>query len=565
MERTLFENVKKLISPERIEAHVRELAKYDRYTGTEQGEKAAEYIYNVLEQEGIQVRKYVYQAYTSLPVHAAVFCGEKEIRALASVYGGSAKGLLGTLYYDELGEIGTETWEEEEQRFRNMEGKIVLTIASGGGFVKRAAQSGALAVIQMQNSPEHQIHHTTLGAVWGTPIPSDTDEFSFLPFVSVNQEDGQYLKAHCGEKIRLEVKTECVIRKTTMPVAVIPGKSSNFLLVSGHYDSWYEGVTDNAVSDAIMLEYARVFHQLSVQLKRSLVIGWWSGHSDARYSGSTYFFDREWNWLKENCVGHVNLDLAGCKDAEQIRVRTAMTEGADFTAGLIRDYTGREAKACIPMIRGADQSFWGADLPLHIMLKYEIADEKRTFSCPSGGPWWHSDEDTLDKMDIDIAMRDAKFNGEIITSILQSECLPVNVPGFIDRMREELAEIEKKLPKGLELCGVDQKLEAVEKQVENLRAHPLFHTQASDPVIKAVVGGLARLTYSASSAYEQDRAEGGGMFPGLSLLCGKNERNTRPEQYLFLQNEFLRQQNRMIGELDQILDEIELQLYRWNA
>ena len=310
MERSLLENVKKLISPERIEAHVRELAKYDRYTGTEQGEKAAEYIYSTLEREGVQARKYVYQAYTSLPIHAAVFCGEKEIRALASVYGGSAKGLRGILYYDERGKTGTETWEEEEQRFRDMKGKIVLTTASGGSFVKRAAQSGALAVIQMQNSPEHQIHHTTLGTVWGTPIPSDVDEFSFLPFVSVNQEDGQYLKAHCGEEIRLEIKTECVIRKTTMPVAVIPGKSNNFLLVSGHYDSWYEGVTDNAVSDAIMLEYARVFQQLSAQLKRGLVIGWWSGHSDARYSGSTYFSDREWSWLKENWSKGTMADLA---------------------------------------------------------------------------------------------------------------------------------------------------------------------------------------------------------------------------------------------------------------
>ena len=46
-----------------------------------------------------------------------------------------------------------------------------------------------------------------------------------------------------------------------MPVARIQGRSEKFVLVSGHYDSWYEGATDNGVANAAMMELARVFQE----------------------------------------------------------------------------------------------------------------------------------------------------------------------------------------------------------------------------------------------------------------------------------------------------------------
>ena len=45
-----------------------------------------------------------------------------------------------------------------------------------------------------------------------------------------------------------------------LPVAEIRGQDDpdEFLLVHGHYDSWYEGIGDNATGDAALLELARV-------------------------------------------------------------------------------------------------------------------------------------------------------------------------------------------------------------------------------------------------------------------------------------------------------------------
>ena len=56
-----------------------------------------------------------------------------------------------------------------------------------------------------------------------------------------------------------------------LPVVEIRGHEDpdEFLLVHGHYDSWYEGIGDNATGDAALLELARVLWGLRDRLKRT--------------------------------------------------------------------------------------------------------------------------------------------------------------------------------------------------------------------------------------------------------------------------------------------------------
>ena len=54
----------------------------------------------------------------------------------------------------------------------------------------------------------------------------------------------------------------------------------------------------------------------------------------------------------------------------------------------------------MPMTRFADQTFWGADIPFAIMPKF-IKDHEMFY-------WWHTREDTFDKVDPEVALRDTK-------------------------------------------------------------------------------------------------------------------------------------------------------------
>ena len=103
-------------------------------------------------------------------------------------------------------------------------------------------------------------------------------------------------------------------------------------------------------------------------------------------------------------------------------------EGMDFTADIIEDMTGIRPNKYVTMVKGTDQSFWGINVPIAIMAKNEPLPGNETlygkFTNPGGGPWWHSVEDTIDKLDTDAVLRDYTFNTRVIASVLNAEtCL----------------------------------------------------------------------------------------------------------------------------------------------
>ena len=434
-----------------------------RYSGTAEGEAAVSYLEEKLSEYGIPFEHCEYDGFFSLPVRAFAKVDGVEYPLVGDVYSAEADSLQGTLYYDSLSEEKGLTKNQEKDRFESFRDKIVLTWESKGVFVRRAMEAGAKAVLHICATKGDYIHHSNIGMIWGTPDFDEAAYMKFLPSAGIRRADGEALieKMAAGEmdaEVTIEMETK--IRRSSMVAVDIKGKSDSFVLVSGHYDSWYEGITDNAVSDAILLEYARVLYAHRSELKRGVRIAWWSGHSDGRFSGSTWYCDSHYADLRKNCVAHVNLDLTGCKNSEQIVARTAGSEGISYTADLIEKYTGKRPDVYIPMIRGADQSFWGAYVPITIMLKYEPLPEKRLSDCPSGGPWWHTPKDTIDKLDEKIMMRDAKINMEMLDDIQSAKMIPVNIPVFLEDLDGRL----KKTLSGLapefdttEICAKDDK------------------------------------------------------------------------------------------------------------
>ena len=537
-----------------------------RYSGSPSGEAAVDYIVAKMNEYGVRTRRECYNIYRSLPLEAEIVFDGESIPAIAAVYSGEAENLEGELCFFHADSDSFFPLRSTDEAFSRLKGRIVVVDNGGGSFAKKARNAGALAVIQIQSAREEVVHHSTLGTVWGTPGVFDADSFSFIPYVCVTRSVGETLKARIASSnahASVRVRMDNSILKTSMPIAEIRGKRENFVLVSAHYDSWYEGITDNAASDAMLIELARVLQKNQSSLERSVVIGWWSGHSDARYSGSAWYCDAHWEELAKNCVAHINIDLAGCKNADQIRARTALTESREFTASLIEKYTGRRAEPRIPMPRGADQSFWGAGVPISIMLKYEPVPEKRNFDCPSGGAWWHTDQDTRDKLDTEILKRDMLFNAEMVCAILNGRRLPVEIPPFIDEMRKFLSEIEEATGGDPSLRPVLVKLDGLSTSVDALVSNPRYRGPESDEINKRVAGELTRLVFSYSSPYDQDWAIESKPFPLLQKVAGTAVGAACVEDSLFSRTEFVRQRNRLLGQIEKVIRDIDHQLLRW--
>lgn len=540
----------------------------NRYTGSEDGEKAAEIIAGRMESLGISVSRERYRVYRSLPgnasVHVTGAAGGKQYPLTPYVYSGTADNLTAELVFDEMSVTGC-TQREMGNRMAAFRGKIVLTYEAGFDFACLAKAAGALGILTIWHA--NLAHHGTLGGVWGTPEPDDLlHRYPRIPFAEICRDDGEELRNLCAGssgpvEVSLHVEMDDRIVSSMMPVAVIKGKSEKFVLVSGHYDSWYEGVTDNGVANAAMMEMARVFSKYQDQLERTVVFAWWSGHSDGRYSGSAWYYDNHWMELKKDCVAHINMDICGCKGSDLVGFNTSMLEGADFDREFLKRYNDSEPIPPVPMARFADQTFWGADVPFAIMPKFSRKNSGKTTFY-----WWHSKEDTLDKVDPGIVLRDADVIARLTAVFANIPRLPADMTGFADLMRARLETIEERLPEGFSLKPVYPQLEKLRRLLEETEEILIQKEQCMEETDTAVIrisGEMVRLAYTSSSPYHQDPAVDSAMFPALSRAAGVTRENTDEAYYLALQTRFLRQRNRLEGQLVSLQELCENLLYRW--
>lgn len=553
------------LDKDRIMADVETFSGLNRYTGSPDGEQAAAIIAERMERLEIPVNREVYRIYRSLPGEGAVTVdgegGKKTFPLTPYVYSGQADNLKGTLVFDEWS-MRTCGQKERKESMKTFEGKLVLTYESSFSFACEAKKAGALGILTIWT--ENLAHHGTLGGVWGTPEPEDLKyHYPHIPFAEICRDDGEYLKKmcmeHCGTEVCLSVCMDEGILPSTMPVAYIKGKSEKFVLVSGHYDSWYEGVTDNGVANAAMLEMARVFKQYENRLDRSVMFAWWSGHSDGRYSGSTWFYDHHWQELNENCVAHINMDICGCKGSDLVGFNTSMLEGEEFCREFLREFNDVEPVPPVPMARFADQTFWGANVPFAIMPKFSKKDKQKMAFY-----WWHTKEDTFDKVDPEIALRDAKVVAKLAAVFANAGRLPAKFGEFAAVMEARLRYIDNGLSGDFDLAPVFPYMEQLKAKLAQLEAK-MPDWGDTDRVVKRIAGELVRLSYTASSPYHQDPAVEAGMFPALSESMGLTPENTCEDYYLAAQTRFVRQRNRLTGQLEKVLEDCENQMLWWQT
>lgn len=541
-----------------------------RYSGTPQAEKAVDYLESKLNEYGVNYECCKYTGLFSIPISSTLTVqgpGGKTYDALGCVLSGECENLTAPIYYDALSLEKNLTEVQQEERYKAFKGKIVLSWEGRASFAAVAKKAGALAMIHIWKDDNNLLHHSNIGPVWGTPTPGDCDTLTYLPAVTFRQKDAKEIISLCEKSevsATLSVKMDTGLRESRMPIASIPGKSEKFVLLAGHYDSWYEGITGNAAADAIMLEIARVIHKYQEELGRSIRIAWWSGHSDGRFAGSTWYCDQFYENLKKHCVAYINMDICGCKNTGKIIARTTLMEGMDFTADIIEDMTGIRPNKYVTMVKGADQSFWGINVPIAIMAKNEPLPGNETlygkFTNPGGGPWWHSVEDTIDKLDTDAVLRDYTFNTRVIASVLNAETLPVDIPGFLDEMKKQLKEISDSSDHN-DFCldPVFDKITSLKplavKFGQKIRTMP---KDLSDELIKETAGKLVRVTYSMVDEYHFEPALSSAFagskstFTGLRIGMNRNRENTKPQSYLFAQTEFIRQRNRLKDVLSQV-------------
>ena len=138
----LIEKIDKALETSRIMKDVECFSHLDRYTGSEDGEKAAERIAKRMEELGIPVEREIYQVYRSLPGEASIRIQGDSSEAIVPltpyVYSGTAENLEAELVFDRISATGGCSQKEQRARMAEFAGKIVLTYENSFAFACEA-------------------------------------------------------------------------------------------------------------------------------------------------------------------------------------------------------------------------------------------------------------------------------------------------------------------------------------------------------------------------------------------------------------------------------------------
>lgn len=565
----LFDQIAPRITKSNMEETTRRFSTLHRASGTPDAEAAADYLLQKLEEYGIPHRRLKFTGYMSRAVDASLEMlspRKMEFDVVPCGFTKNVADLEGEVFYDALCEKERLTYQEQAERFQGAAGKFVLTKIYCSDVVLEAAAAGAIGVIGMYNGPGESPHYFGASNHNGAPTPENRHLLPQLPCVDCTRAAGEAILNAMEQgpvRLRMSAWAETGPTEASIPVAFIQGAEENFVLMDGHYDCHCTGMTDNGCGDAVLLELTRVFHEMRHLLRRSILVCWWAGHEFGQYAGSTWYSDTYFEKLRDHCVAHINIDIAGCSNAKQIRARTTRMEGRAFTERLIRKYTGQEPKPYIQLPHLGEQSFLGREVPITIMLKYEALQSDAGGNV-GGGNWWHSREDTLDKVDLDIAMRDAAINAEMICQIVNGRHLPVQISEYLQESERLLREISGELISEFDLSPAFEKLAAIQARVRELEEEIPKHTN-TDAILQKVAGGLIQVEYTYTPPYDYDRLGIPANFQKFRAAMGATRENTDAATFLFLKTDFLRQRNRLCGELDRMIGQIDYQMLKWNC
>ena len=561
----LIETVQAEITVEAMDVELDSIVQYDRLSGSPGEIAAVDYLVRTLVAEGIQVKVDTFLAYISDPVSATVEVPGTDFAPEAITVSGSGdvQNLRAPLV--DMGGLGdlppflTETGErlildasgpqgsEESPPFPDVQGRIALVTGQPRPDpVIQLSQMGAVGVVFV--NPAERLNDLTTTSVWGTPSLRDFHRIPTLPVAQVKRSDGARLRSMMAAgtvQLRMSTETRTGWKPLHLAVATIPGPTPEapYVLAGGHLDSWYYGGTDNAGANVAMLELARAFSRHQDRLLRGLVVAWWPGHSNGRYAGSTWYVDQEFDELRRRALAYVNFEGLGQIEAKRFGAATTASLST-LAETVVLDEVGMMMGSGYPG-RNSDQSFNGVGLPL-LQLNHSRLSED------GGYWWWHTPDDTRDKVDAQVLKTDADLYAAALTRLLAEPALPVLPSATVERLGGLLRNRQERAGDHFDLS------EALARQYELFRAMEWVETFLAsksgpelDLALVAMLRPLHRVLYTNLGPYHPDPAVTVGALPGLDAVDMLTSNDPGTDRYRFALTTLERERARILEALDE--------------
>ncbi|MHB2168580.1 M28 family peptidase [Alsobacter sp. R-9] len=555
----------------------------EKVAGSAEEEKACAILTAALDQYGIPYEVHRFQSFISAPVSASLALatagGPMEIEAVGVAFGLSTPpgGVTGPLV--DVGDGG-----EADYAGKDVKGKIALVgkLPSPHNALL-AAKHGAIGMVSM--SAGKQRHKMIITPVWGTPEFDQAASIPKLHVVSISGHDGARIREALAKgPVEATLKTEVDTRwrEVRLPVAEIRGREPEYLLVGAHYCSWFDGSTDNVTGDACILELARVLKQFEGKLRYGFRIAWWPGHSHGRYSGSTWFADTFHEDLRRNAIVYFNIDSPGVRGATVYVPRHQMAEVGDFNEAMTKEITGwstmTSSKAQLAIgkrgdkyvsatrpSRAADQSFWGiglSSMSVYSMLTPDHPDRDPNVGGSGGAWWWHSEHETIDKVDPAILVQDTQLYASILLRMATADVLPFRISAIAQDFSDSLREYREGAGDRFDFGPVEKAVAAYRSAAERLEASLAGATEegltrAANRLMLRVTRVLNPILYQDLPGHLHDPALGSRSLPSLKAALTLGRLDPASDACRFAVAGLQRRVNAVIAQLGEATAHVE--------
>lgn len=374
-----------------------------RVTGFEGEHKAAEYILSQFKDLGLSTElRTIDNIDGFIDEGATCSVDGSSIEVKTMTYSQPTNGAIeGELVYAGIGSV-------EDCESANLEGKIALIKRGTFSFAVKAQNAyanGAIGVIIYNNAP---------GIVNGTLGSLDDSKGAT---VGMSLEDGTKLadRLNTGETVTASLKVNTLIKENSHSYNVIGeipasenSKNPQTLVIGAHFDSVScPGANDNASGTATILEVAKLLSNPEVKSKLQYNVRFVAfGAEEIGLVGSDeYVTQLVKSGEAKNIAGMINLDMVGVGDNLVTynindEVNQKMTDLAkDSIEELGYEYGGHYKSG------SSDHA------------PFEYAGIPAVFIQFDEDPYYHTDEDTIDKVDPDNIYETARVVLDMVMDI----------------------------------------------------------------------------------------------------------------------------------------------------
>ena len=550
------------VDADRLWRHLEPFATTVRTSGSPEEAAAFDYAERVLRSAGYQIRRLEHPGFVSVPRSASLTVGSDDVSCITHALAAPTPGVTAPLVADDAPDVSGRIAIARGIASPSAVRSLWLRGASGAVFVNA-----------------EQRYEMGVSPVWGSPDDEARRELPAIPVVSVAADAAARLDAGVANAEPATLRTEVDTGWRSLPLleATLKAESGDgsLVLFSGHVDAWHLGAMDNGAANATMLEVATVLAGRRAELRRDLRIVFWSGHSHGRYAGSQWYADHHDEELRTRALVHVNIDSVGGRGATDLTQAPCMPETYDVAADVISTESDRPYEG-VRYGRAGDQSFWGHGVSSVWMGLSEqpavpsVASD--AFGALFGGTraggfgwWWHTPEDTIDKVDPELLARDCRLYARLIHRLCAATVLPLRYSRTARDLHGRLEDLATAVGDAADLSRAVERSAELADKVARLEER---WDATPDPnawrVQKALAQRLVPLEYVAGSVHEHDPALAQSPVPILAKVRELAE-TTDADARRHLAVSARRKLNAVEWRLAEALDVADRALNRWES